>query len=362
MRLFVENKNGIFTSEYQFKSLLKGDVLTRTQDKSNREAVLNELAIFKEECDDNEQALVTYFFNVYLKYLYLNLFQSFDFIDNTGFCWEIILEITKYLSLKEAITAFSGNILPMLQKYKTKIHISDPPDAFIKMVCRKINLEQIVSLQLNTIQSYYTTELCPLNLFNNVTTLILLNLHNMTQISEYTTHFPMLNCLSLWYDSEINFHLSISMLQNMRSSMKRFEIHCSASVCSHYFTNHFYSGPRRNMPIEYFLLDVAQHPFLPVDRCYRQHNTCLLMTIIDFMKYMQNIRYVRLITNKYNLHRLLGVNEWQSLALDCNQLKKMTLQVMGIIVQDEPLMKKILDIQNELYNIRQTIKFEVLFV
>jgi hypothetical protein len=61
MRLFIEEKDGAFKSEYQFKPLLKGDTLTRTQGKSNRAAVLSELAIFKEECDDNEQALVIFF-------------------------------------------------------------------------------------------------------------------------------------------------------------------------------------------------------------------------------------------------------------------------------------------------------------
>jgi hypothetical protein len=66
MRLFVEEKNGSLISEYQFKSLLKGDILTRTEGKSRRETVLNELAIFKEECDDNEQALVSFYFVVYL--------------------------------------------------------------------------------------------------------------------------------------------------------------------------------------------------------------------------------------------------------------------------------------------------------
>ncbi|CAF1035716.1 unnamed protein product [Rotaria sp. Silwood1] len=59
MRLFEEKKNDSVKVEYQVKSLLVGDTLTRTQVKSNRETVLNELAIFKEECDENEQALVS---------------------------------------------------------------------------------------------------------------------------------------------------------------------------------------------------------------------------------------------------------------------------------------------------------------
>ncbi len=49
-----------FTTKYQFESLLKCDTLTRTQEKPTREALLRELIIFKEKCDENEQALVSY--------------------------------------------------------------------------------------------------------------------------------------------------------------------------------------------------------------------------------------------------------------------------------------------------------------
>ena len=59
MRLYVENREDSLTSEYQFKVLLKGDILIRTREKSSRESVLNELSIFKQECNENEQALVS---------------------------------------------------------------------------------------------------------------------------------------------------------------------------------------------------------------------------------------------------------------------------------------------------------------
>jgi hypothetical protein len=60
MQLFQEENDKFLTTEYQFKSLLKGDTLTRTQNKVTREMLLNELVIFKEECDENEQALVSF--------------------------------------------------------------------------------------------------------------------------------------------------------------------------------------------------------------------------------------------------------------------------------------------------------------
>jgi hypothetical protein len=47
------------SSDYQFTSLLKGDTLTRTQEKSICETLLSELISFKEECDTIEQNLVS---------------------------------------------------------------------------------------------------------------------------------------------------------------------------------------------------------------------------------------------------------------------------------------------------------------
>jgi hypothetical protein len=58
MRRSAGENGWSFTSEYEFKSLLNGDTLLRTQEKSTRKTLLRELIIFKEKCDDNEQALV----------------------------------------------------------------------------------------------------------------------------------------------------------------------------------------------------------------------------------------------------------------------------------------------------------------
>jgi hypothetical protein len=59
-RLFQEDNDGLLTSEYQFKLLLKGDTLIRNQNKVTSQMLLNELVNFKEECNENEQALVSY--------------------------------------------------------------------------------------------------------------------------------------------------------------------------------------------------------------------------------------------------------------------------------------------------------------
>jgi hypothetical protein len=46
-------------SDYECTLLHQGDTLTRIRMESDRERLLNELIIFKKQCDDNEQTLVS---------------------------------------------------------------------------------------------------------------------------------------------------------------------------------------------------------------------------------------------------------------------------------------------------------------
>jgi hypothetical protein len=49
----------LLISEYEFKLLFKDYTLVLTEEKLTRETFLRVLIIFKEECDDNEQLLVS---------------------------------------------------------------------------------------------------------------------------------------------------------------------------------------------------------------------------------------------------------------------------------------------------------------
>jgi hypothetical protein len=61
MRRSADEKDWLSIPEYQFRPLLKGDTLIRTQEKFSPESILNELSMFKKECDENEQALVSHY-------------------------------------------------------------------------------------------------------------------------------------------------------------------------------------------------------------------------------------------------------------------------------------------------------------
>ncbi|CAF3499226.1 unnamed protein product [Rotaria sp. Silwood1] len=214
MRLFEHKIDGIVTSEYQFKSLIIGNSLTRTQMTVNRENLLNELDIFKEEYDKNEQDL------------------SFSFVKKTGLCWEIIFEISQYLSLNDAISAFSIDILSLLNNFQSKFQLPNPYDPFIKMIFRKIKSEQIVSLEFNTSQLWLETELAFLSNINKVISITLHNSPYSDQINEYIKCFPNLTRLSLYYDDKVNYFIFNEVLIQARQQIRRFEIHCPEIFCT----------------------------------------------------------------------------------------------------------------------------------
>jgi len=179
------------------------------------------------------------------------------------------------------------------------------------------------------------------------------------QFYHYEEFFPNLAYLSLYYDNEIiNIgHLSV-IISQLQSSIKRLEIHCAASSYPRYFQLLLNLIDVPQTTIEYFLIDIHRFPVNLPNQYYMNHQSCFSIQILHLIKIMKNIRYIHLIVNKYNIENLLDVNEWKILISNCCQLKKVTVKVMGTILQDEKLIQKILKIQN----IRQTIKFQVLFL
>ena len=284
-----------------------------------------------------------------------------DFITQTGLCWDVILEISKYLSLNDLISAFSTNIISLLNKYKTRAHLFDPSDTFIRMIRRKLNPEQIVSFQLSSVYFESKTESKSLAIFNKVMGLTFLNLQALDKISEYGTLFPDLTRLSLRYDNEVNFNELNAAFNQLPNSIKRFEIHCAGLLCTDSNPRSLRMLYKENFIIEYFLFDMGKHPLSSTRNIFLGHNSSFLMMTIKFIRKMVKIQRVCFVTNKYNIEEFLAVDEWMNLVRMCRQLKKVTLKVLESMSPDEQLTQKVLKIQKELHNVRQTIKFQVIF-
>jgi hypothetical protein len=273
----------------------------------------------------------------------------------------VILEITRYLSLNDAIKAFSTNILPIIRNSKRKVHISDPSDAFMKMILRKLNPEQIVSVQFNGERPCSEINLTSSTMFDNVTSMSLLNLQHADEIILYKAYFPNLTCVSLHYDNEIGLKSLNAMLGRLETRIKRLEIRCGGALCTHYDTDERNIFGMGNYSLDYFSIDISHFPVVSRNQCFQQYASCFLMMVTDFIKNMCTIRHVRLITDECYLKKLLNVNEWKSLVYVCFRLETIILRVLGSLLNNVQVEKKQLEIQEALVNVRQNILFKVVF-
>ncbi len=271
--------------------------------------------------------------------------------------WDAILEITDYLSFNDAITIFSLEILPLLLKYKSKLHLSDPSDVFIKWIIQKIKPEQIASLSLTTSRFRWMMDLSSLAIFSEVISLTLINLcYEEEEINKYKQYFSKVNLLSLYYDVDVSFRLLLDIVLQLWTPINRLKIRLSRVLCNGSIKDSF--ERKENTTIEYFYLDITEVIFGIIGN----NSYFLREAITDLIKAMRNIRYVRFTINKYDFEQLLAVYRWESVIRRCHQLKKIIFQINEDISQDNDLAQKILEIQNALYEIRETIKFQVIFL
>ncbi|CAF2072996.1 unnamed protein product [Rotaria magnacalcarata] len=329
--------------ENQSELLLEGDVLVRNQVTSNRENVLDELTFFKKQCDENEQSL-SYYLNMQTR------------LGNNA-----ILHIVKYITLNDAVNAFTINILLLLREGETAVEICDPDNLFINTILSKLEAKQVVSLRLTA--NWYCTQqdLSRLNSFSGIRTMSLLNFPDIKLLHMYQDYFPHIKNLCLWYDNEVNFTLFHDLFRYLNPSIKRFEVHCPGYICPHSDSNQWDIEFFTNYRIEYFLFDLSHFPLSPTSDCTNQWPSCFLITIMDLIKYIPNIQYFQLITSIGSMRKLLDLNEWIRMTSYCSRLAKITLRVLGCVEADEEISQKRIEIRNTLCGPPQNTQFQVIF-
>ncbi|CAF1288134.1 unnamed protein product [Adineta steineri] len=313
----------------------------RTTQKLNLETLFDELLKFQEEFEENEKYLL------------------FDFRSKTGLCWELILEVANYLSLNDVVTAFSSDVLCLLWRYNKKLPIIEPSETFMRTMIHTIMPEQIVSLRIKADHHKSTIELAPPATFNHVKKLTLVNFQK-NQIIDFQKYFTRLTCLSLFYEEQMCFHSFMKIFNYLNSPIKQFEIHCRNVLCSHRRTDLIFQKLNTlNYTIEHLILNIAHISMTIVNKCFQSYTTCLLKTIIDFIKIMTNIQCIHIIINQGSIEKLLDINEWKSLVTGCRKLKKVILHGKRSMLQDEKLKQQALEIQNQMSNGKRKIDFEI---
>ncbi|CAF1354839.1 unnamed protein product [Rotaria sordida] len=170
---------------------------------------------------------------------------------------------------------------------------------------------------------------------------LLLNGDTLTRTQERSTYETLLRELII-FKEEFDDNEQALISSQFWNSIKRFEIRCAGPICIHYNLNELTMKYLRNYTIEYLLLDVGHLPLPSIYECLNFQELCFLMITSDFISKIRNVRHVHLIIiNEDNLKKLLSASEWTRLAIICHQLKKITLQIMRSILEDQQLTKKI---------------------
>jgi len=229
------------------------------------------------------------------------------------------------------------------------------------MVLRKSNPEHIFSVRLKMHYLEKMMDFTSSAMFTNIISLTLVNLQETDQIKECKKYFPNLIRLSFLYDYEVSYQVIMNIFRELQNPIKRFELHCRKAGCTSYYKNLSHSNniPRRT--IEYFLLDASRFNSSSMDSSFQDKDSSVIIRTIDIIKLMINIRYVHLMINNYDLKRFLDRNEWKYLVNESYQLRKITLEVTGEILEDKKLTQKVQNIQKELREIRENIKFQVIW-
>ncbi|CAF4421473.1 unnamed protein product, partial [Rotaria sp. Silwood2] len=329
-RQFEYERDGLTISEYQFETFVKSNTLSRSEINANHKILSNELVIFKEKCDENEQNL------------------SFNFVKKTRLCWDIILEIAQYLPLNDAISAFSIRIFFLLQNTQSKFQLSNPYDPFVKTILPKIKKEQIISLQSSEHRLHLGIEEDLLSKFRDVFSL---SLHNL-----------LLSYRMYTYDMEVEYKLFNELLDELKNKIKRFEIHCPGIFGNQTDVDSLKQMNKKMTSIQYFLLDIGHHSLTATNE-HLQHNKpfVVFITSIGFISRMPCIRYIHLIIKNYDVEHFLDDDQWKIPVELCSSLQKIILQVLGNTFHRAWWINEVLEIQTTLRIIRPTINFQIYF-
>ena len=282
------------------------------------------------------------------------------FLKRTRLPPEIFLETIQYLHANDIINAFSSNIIPFIIKYNVRLHLSDPTDDFLNAICRQIKPKQIVSLCRKADSTSRTLTFSSSNILSNIISLALINLtYSYQQIIKCGTYYPNLRNLSLQYNNEVTYHTIVDIIHQFRNPIRRVEVHC-AKIRRHRSMALSASSFNQTPTVEYLLLHVDSTNRIVGQFFVRDDDDqWFLRQTIDFIQCMINLRSVRLLINSYYLEGFLNDNEWKNLVNRCLQLRKITLRVIGNVLNDQQreLVRKI---QRDLQEVRDTIKFQVI--
>ena len=306
-----EQLGGFSPFDCEPQVLQEGDRLPRTDQRSTLENVVQTLRVFKQEWQRHQEFLV-----------------PFDVSRSTGLCPDVLAEVAQYLSLVDAINAFSIGILSYLYRAHSRVHLVDPSDQFLKKIPQHLNPKQITSVRLTDNFAPLTRDFTSFRIFDQLISLTIVSQQRLHAISDFLLHLPNVRNLSLWFDGELICNLIPYLASLSDHSITRLQIHLTGVSRNDV---PFKTQLRRhveNKKITSFLFDSGQYQWRPRNLCRHSDSSCFLRSTVKFSRSLVNLRRVRFITDQCQIETSLHINLWQLLVHACVYLERVTIDVL----------------------------------
>ena len=300
--------------EYQFQVLQRSDLLVQTGQKSTFTNVLQTLKVFREEWHRNEQFLL-----------------PSDISRSNFLCPDVVIEIVKYLSLPDAIHAFSIGILSMLRQEQTKIHLDNPSHRFLQMIPQHFDPRRIASLRVTDDFRSSDHNLSLLRTFDQLLHLTVVSQRKTHLINRLLGHLPNVRFVSLLLDEAINCDHFGQLKQALRDhSATHLRIRCADVSCGHPRDDDSLEHYIQNTSITSCVFDFGHDPMHSRRQCRRKDPFCFFDSAMKFIETMINVRRVQFMTVRSQIETFLQVLLWEKLISRCIHLDRVVIKVLDV--------------------------------
>ena len=322
--------------------LLKCDRVWNTEARLRFEDILEMFRAFQQEWQRNQRFLV-----------------PFDFGRTTGLCSDVLVEITKYLSLVDAIDGFSISILPLLQQTHSKVYLNDPSRRFLEMIPQYVDPKQIASIRvtdrLMKSERYFST----LQKFDQLISLTAITMLPTIRLSSLLAHLPNVQRLSLWCEGSTRWFIGRHLKNLQFHSVTNLHIHGADSDENQYWGCGVKDEDSKNTSITSLTFDTEYYPPYRArtvsQRNRREVYWSLLTFTLKFIESLVNVQRVRLFASRLRVEPHLTVRSWQDLIKKCVRLDRVVIQ----LVDDGDLTDEANNIEQELRAIRPEMIFRI---
>ena len=288
-----KERNHFSPFEHHTLVLSRCDLWLQTNNTSTVNTVLQKLSAFRQNWQRNYQFLF-----------------PFDFNQSTGMLPDILIEIKKYLSLNEAINAFSISILSLLRQTHSKIHLNNPSEQFLKMIHRYVDRRQIASLHITDglLELEHRCLVWASIMLDHPINLTVVIRREAGNVRHLLSILPKAHRLSLWFEGTISSFLLKKIQQPGRYPITWLYIRC-ADVPSERPWRETGDDYPKNTTITSFILDSAYFPTHLDKHNYqrnrRQRHTDFAKLVMKSIGSLINIQRVRLITRQSEIEYFL---------------------------------------------------------